>query len=210
MQQIQQVKESLVGDKIAKMQAIDEVRSDFIKQVDSIVDTFKQDVRRKETDNLRIIGQFEEQLRDGLDTINSGCVEITNVLESGSDSDVIDLNTTPILQLVESQPSKIDTKLGQIQLTLLTLPQGTTAHLPTLEQLLCDKLHINVPSNKQDKVDPKHSADNDETRPKATPQKSQKRSINLLRRRRKPFNKSTTMSSPFGNEEGNNTSRKTP
>ncbi|XP_072049097.1 uncharacterized protein [Amphiura filiformis] len=140
--QIQQVKQNLDRDTDVKVQAIDEARNEFVQQVDNLVRAYKQDACSKKEENLRAIEQIEEKLQVDLASLRSSNALASNVIESGSDSDIISLYpslSSSLQQSAESQPTLVDSKLGRIK---LERPQPTSTDLPSLEQLLCDKLHI--------------------------------------------------------------------
>ncbi|XP_072048979.1 uncharacterized protein [Amphiura filiformis] len=144
IQQTQQVKQNLDKDTDAKIQAIDEARNEHMQQVDNLVRAYKQDAYRKKKENVKTIEQIEEKLRVDLASLRSSNELASNVIESGSDSDIISLYpslSSALQQLTQAQPIPVDSKLGEIK---LEPPQPTSMDLPSLEQLLCNKLHITV------------------------------------------------------------------
>ncbi|XP_072024137.1 uncharacterized protein [Amphiura filiformis] len=152
IQQMQQVKQNLDQDTDAKIQAIDEARNEFIQQVDNLVKAYKQDAYRKKEENVREIEQIEEKLQVHLDTSRSSTELASNVIESGFDSDIVSLYpslSTSLQQLAQAQPTPVDSKLGQIK---LEPPQSTLVDLLSLEQLLCNKLHITAVSTQHTQV----------------------------------------------------------
>ncbi|XP_072049944.1 uncharacterized protein [Amphiura filiformis] len=142
IQETQQVKKNLDRDTDAKIQAIDEARNEHMQQVDNLVRAYKQDVYRNKETNSNAIKQIEEKLQVDLASSRSSTELAGNVIESGSDSDIISLYpslSSSLQELTESQPTPVDSNLGQIK---LEPPQPPSADLCSLEQLLCDKLHI--------------------------------------------------------------------
>ncbi|XP_072049100.1 uncharacterized protein [Amphiura filiformis] len=142
IQQIQQVKQNLDRDTDAKIQAIDEARNEHMQQVDKLVRTYKQDVHYKKKEKARAIEQIEKKLQVDLASLRNSRELATNVTKSGSDSDIISLYpplSSSLQQLAQLQPTPLDNNLCLIN---LEPPQHTSVDLPSLEQLLCDKLHI--------------------------------------------------------------------
>ncbi|XP_072049466.1 uncharacterized protein [Amphiura filiformis] len=145
IQETQQVKQNLDRNINAKIQAIDEARNEHMQQVDNLVRAYKQNVYNKREENTRAIEQIEEKLQVDLATLRSSTELASNVIESGSDSDIISLYpslSSSLQQICESQPTPVgwdSSNLGQIK---LEPPQPTSVDLPSLEQLICSKLHI--------------------------------------------------------------------
>ncbi|XP_072040466.1 uncharacterized protein [Amphiura filiformis] len=134
IQQMQQVKQNLDRDADAKILAIDEERDAFILQVVNLVRVYKNVANRKKEENVNEIEKLEERFRDHLVSLKRSIELASNVIESGSDSDIISLYpslSSSLQQLAQSQPTPVDNKLLQIKL-----------EPPSVEQLVCDKLHI--------------------------------------------------------------------
>ncbi|XP_072048321.1 tripartite motif-containing protein 2-like [Amphiura filiformis] len=89
IQQTQQVKQNLHQDTDAKIQAIDEARNEFMQKVDNLVRAYQQDAYRMKEKNLSAIEQIEEKLQVDLASLRSSNELASNVIESGSDSDII-------------------------------------------------------------------------------------------------------------------------
>ncbi|XP_072049989.1 uncharacterized protein [Amphiura filiformis] len=165
IQQTQQVKQNLDQDTDAKIQAIDEARNEFMQKVDNLVRAYKQDAYRMKEKNLSAIEQIEEKLQVDLASLRSSNELASNVIESGSDSDIISLYqslSSSLQQLAQAQPTPVDSKLGKIK---LEPPQPTSMDLPSLEQLLCDKLHITVTPTQHTQVS--HQTSNLSVKPAA-------------------------------------------
>ncbi|XP_072048978.1 uncharacterized protein [Amphiura filiformis] len=144
IQQTQQVKQNLDQDTDAKIQAIDEARNEHMQQVDTLVRAYKHDAYSKKEQNVQKIEQTVEKLQVDLASLRSSHELASNVIESGSDSDIISRYpslSSSLEQLTKAQPTPVDSKLGEIK---LEPPQPTSMDLPSLEQLLCNKLHITV------------------------------------------------------------------
>ncbi|XP_072049997.1 uncharacterized protein [Amphiura filiformis] len=146
IQQTQQVKQNLDQDTDAKIQAIDEARNEHMQQVNNLVRAYKHDVYSKKEQNVKTIEQIEEKLQVDLASLRSLNELPSNVIESDYNSENSDIITlcslsSSLQQLTQAQPNPVDSKLGQIK---LEPPQPTSIDLPSLEQLLCDKLHITV------------------------------------------------------------------
>ncbi|XP_072049098.1 uncharacterized protein [Amphiura filiformis] len=142
IQQIQQVKQNLDRDTDVKIQATDEARNEFIQQVDKLVGDYKQDIYSKKEENVRAIEQIEEKLQVDLASLRSSTELASNLIESGSESDIISLYpslSSSLQQSAELQPTPVDSKLGQIK-----LEPSTSMDLPSMVQLICDKLHTPV------------------------------------------------------------------
>ena len=125
-----------------KIQAVDEAEEEFWQQVQNVVKALKQDVNHRKEEKALAIQQVEEKLQVDLATIINSCELATNVVQFGSDSDIISLYpslSSTLQQLAESDPPEVDTNLGEIQLK--SPREQPRVDLPSFEQLLCDKLH---------------------------------------------------------------------
>ncbi|XP_072049926.1 uncharacterized protein [Amphiura filiformis] len=145
IQQIQQVKQNLGRATDEQLQAIEEAKNEFMQQVDNLVEAYQQDVYRKKEENTKVIKQIEEKLQVHLTSLRNLNEQASNVIESGSDSDIIlcyPSLSSSLQQLDESQPAAVDSKLGLLGQVELEQHQPNSVDLPTLDQLLCDKLHI--------------------------------------------------------------------
>ncbi|XP_072049096.1 uncharacterized protein [Amphiura filiformis] len=144
IQQIQEVEQDLERATDEKIQAIDEAKNAFMQQVDKLVEAYKQGAYSKKEENRRAIDQIKEKLQVDLASLINSTELANNVIESGSDSDIISLYpslSSSLQQLAESQPTPVNGDLGEFK---LDPPQPTSMDLHSLEQLLCDKLHITI------------------------------------------------------------------
>ncbi|XP_072049988.1 uncharacterized protein [Amphiura filiformis] len=165
IQQTQQVKQNLDQDTDAKIQAIDEAMNEHMQQVDNLVRACKHDAYSKKEQNVQKIEQTAEKLQVDLASLRSSNELASNVIESGSDSDIISLYpslSSSLQQLTQAQPTPVDSTLGEIK---LEPPQPTSMDLPSLEQLLCDKLHITVAPTERTQVS--HQTSNVSVKPAA-------------------------------------------
>ncbi len=147
-----QVKQALDQAAYTMIQAIDEVKNEFWQQVENVTKALTQVHHIKEEKTIAI-QQIAEKLQVDLATMRNSCELATNVVQSGSVSDIISLYpplSSTLQQLAESQLSAVDINLGEIQLE--PPRRHTRVDLPSLEQLLCDKLNITMPSRERNQV----------------------------------------------------------
>ncbi len=147
VQCMQQLKQDLDQVADSKIKAIDEVMTEFLQHVEKVGEAFKQDIQDKKDKKTITIREAEGKLQEDLARMLNSEELATNVVKSGSDSNIISLYpalSSALQQLAESQPPAVDSNLSVIE---AEPPHGhTRVDLPSLEQLLCDKLNIAMPS----------------------------------------------------------------